>query len=458
MENSLIKALARFLVRLSRFPSIQGILQKLALTYRQEQILTRSAPEHQVPEVMAIEARQASAIRGVRLNLLVPAVSQKHVFGGIETALQLFDRLRHHFDHVRIVVTDESEPAPRPEAYYGTWPIVNMADESPATNHIVAAGSRWAQTLAVAPEDYFMATAWWTAHNALALMDWQEHQWPGEGHRRMIYLIQDFEPGFYPWSTRYLLAEATYSHPNRTIAIINSQYLSDFMTAQGHSFHFREIVHPRLHPALAAFRARHAIFSKERILLVYGRPGTERNAFSLIVATLKLWAMKTPRPTDWRILAAGEDFTPIDLGFGCQLLSLGKLTLESYADLLSRTAVGLSLMVSPHPSYPPLEMAAFGARVVTNRFANKNLSSVTPALVSPETSDPKGLASALLSLTMEFESRQDSERRVRLTDIVWHGPFLQTSEGTDHWVAAIASQVTAGTPASRPLTEEMCAP
>jgi hypothetical protein len=28
-------------------------------------------------------------------------------------------------------------------------------------------------------------------------------------------------------------------------------------------------------------------------------------------------------------------------------------------------------MISPHPSYPPLEMAHFGVRVVTNGYANK---------------------------------------------------------------------------------------
>jgi hypothetical protein len=33
--------------------------------------------------------------------------------------------------------------------------------------------------------------------------------------------------------------------------------------------------------------------------------------------------------------------------------------------------VGLSLMYTPHPSYPPLDLAASGAVVVTNKFANK---------------------------------------------------------------------------------------
>ena len=56
--------------------------------------------------------------------------------------------------------------------------------------------------------------------------------------------------------------------------------------------------------------------------------------------------------------------------------ALGKLDLDAYGSLLRESAVGLSLMVSPHPSYPPLDMAHLGLRVVTNGFGPKDLSSV----------------------------------------------------------------------------------
>ena len=42
-----------------------------------------------------------------------------------------------------------------------------------------------------------------------------------------------------------------------------------------------------------------------------------------------------------------------------------------YAALIRRVDVGLSLMSSPHPSYPPLDLAACGAVAVTNRFGPK---------------------------------------------------------------------------------------
>ncbi|MFZ3383392.1 MAG: hypothetical protein WA144_05655, partial [Candidatus Methanoperedens sp.] len=56
---------------------------------------------------------------------------------------------------------------------------------------------------------------------------------------------------------------------------------------------------------------------------------------------------------------------------------------------------GLSIMISPHPSYPPLEMASFGLEVVTNRFANKNLSEGSSSIISIQNLTPESIASAL---------------------------------------------------------------
>lgn len=441
MPYSLTQITAHLLARLARYRPVRSGLHKLAMAYRQQQTMSTAPPDHDIAEVLPIDPRPALAQGGTRLNLMVPAVSQRHVFGGIETALQVFDALRPFFDQARIIVTDEATPEPRSDAYYGAWPIVPMASEAPPCDHIVAAGSRWGQTLAVHAQDHFMATAWWTAHNAFALLNWQRAQVPEASARRLLYLIQDYEPGFYPWSSRYLLAQATYEQPGRTIALMNSQWLADYLAAQGYAFPVKEILQPRLHPALAAVRARCETFAKERILLVYGRPGTERNAFSLIVASLRLWARHYPQARQWRILSAGEAFAPIDLGSGCTLYSVGKLSIEAYADLLCRTAVGFSLMVSPHPSYPPLEMAAFGARVVVNRFANKNLSGVSPLLVSASPPNPEGFSAALLTLTQAFDHGETSCMPANASEMVWQGGFLDSSGPGFAWAADVAAEL-----------------
>ena len=62
--------------------------------------------------------------------------------------------------------------------------------------------------------------------------------------------------------------------------------------------------------------------------------------------------------------------------------SIGKLDLDAYAALLRESAIGISLMVSPHPSYPPLEMAHLGMLVLTNRFAAKDLATWHPNITA----------------------------------------------------------------------------
>ena len=47
------------------------------------------------------------------------------------------------------------------------------------------------------------------------------------------------------------------------------------------------------------------------------------------------------------------------------------LALDAYAELMRHSDIVLSLMFSPHPSYPPLEAAACGSIAVTSHFASK---------------------------------------------------------------------------------------
>ncbi len=49
-------------------------------------------------------------------------------------------------------------------------------------------------------------------------------------------------------------------------------------------------------------------------------------------------------------------------------------------------------MVSPHPSYPPLEMAIMGLAVITNSFDCKDISKHHPGIHSLDEPDPATLA------------------------------------------------------------------
>src|SRR5207302_7423595 len=94
-------------------------------------------------------------------------------------------------------------------------------------HEIVDAVERSEEPLALRPSDIFVATAWWTAHLAFEAIDAQKRLF--HKANKLIYLIQDFEPNFYGWSTKWVLAENTLRRGKETIAVINSSESGKFI-------------------------------------------------------------------------------------------------------------------------------------------------------------------------------------------------------------------------------------
>ncbi|WP_206420262.1 rhamnosyltransferase WsaF family glycosyltransferase, partial [Mycobacteroides abscessus] len=77
-----------------------------------------------------------------------------------------------------------------------------------------------------------------------------------------------------------------------------------------------------------------------------------------------------PESQNWKLISLGQQYEHVlvdELGINV----LGKVSLEEYANLLAKSSIGISLMVSPHPSYPPFEMLASGLKTYTNTYDNK---------------------------------------------------------------------------------------
>ena len=94
----------------------------------------------------------------------------------------------------------------------------------------------------------------------------------------------------------------------------------------------------------------------------------------------------------FQFLGVGDVEGTTALAGGNTLRCLGKLHLEEYRILLARARVGLSLMLAPHPSYPPLEMAYSGLRVVTNDYSSRKMDGIHPNIVSSRSADPEEIA------------------------------------------------------------------
>ena len=101
-------------------------------------------------------------------------------------------------------------------------------------------------------------------------------------------------------------------------------------------------------------------------IFFYGRPSQPRNAFGLGLAVLR--EVKRRFGAGVQIVCAGEDWNPGQYGVADVLENHGQLSdLESVARLYGSCHIGLCFMLTPHPSYQPLEFMSCGAATVCNR-------------------------------------------------------------------------------------------
>lgn len=354
----------------------------------------------EIAEINPLRIRR-SELDGLRFNLLIPAVSERHIFGGIATGLQFFRGFEGLTSDLRIIATDEGKlrEARLDAARFAGWEFVDAADDDRPGRLMVATGRRKAP-LAVRANDVFISTAWWSAHLARELLA-DQAALHGMTTRRFIYLIQDYEPLFHPWAARYALAKQTYVDRNGYVPVFNTALLRDYLVMQGLAERDDLFFHPIMNDSLQAAAARLGPQPREKRILVYGRPSVDRNAYPLLVRGLRR-LVERHDTRGWQFVSAGEPHAPAQLGPGVSLEPLGKLALEDYARELLRCHAGVSLMISPHPSYPPLEMAALGMHVITNGYANKDLSSWAPAMRSINVADPDALADAVHHAMQRF--------------------------------------------------------
>ncbi|GLI09880.1 hypothetical protein YDYSG_59130 [Paenibacillus tyrfis] len=352
-----------------------------------------------IGEITPFNARTVD-LKEKRINLIVPSINQEHVFGGISTAIHFFNLLSGHFKNQRIILTDSS-PGPEDIARYSEYEFVLPEVDSLSTKQIVAFNDRYNKTVPIGKDDLFIATSWWTAYIAQKLISWQTDTYSVEPNK-MVYFIQDYEPGFYQWSSQYVLADSTYKYNGPQIAVFNTALLQDFFHLNGYTFTEQYSFEPKINHSLKPFLKQVGDIAKKKQILIYGRPSVARNAFNLIIEALRVWVWKQPDIHEWSVISAGESHSDIDVGNGIVVKSKGKMSLEDYANTLLESSIGVSLMVSPHPSYPPLEMAHFGLSVITNHYANKDLTSWHDNITSLRNITPDALAAELCNKCVEF--------------------------------------------------------
>jgi glycosyltransferase involved in cell wall biosynthesis len=186
------------------------------------------------------------------------------------------------------------------------------------------------------------ATAWETAYPVLVS--------PARGQR--FYLVQDFEPSFYPAGSESLLAEATYRFGFHGVTA--GRWLAPMLERDygmpADPFDFGRDLSYALDPSVGPDQRNGICF--------YSRPGTPRRAYELAVLALELFAKRHPEVEIHFYGLEGQRLPFAVTNHGLQ-------TPEQLNGLYNRSVAGLVLSAT-NVSLVPHEMLAAGCIPVVN--------------------------------------------------------------------------------------------
>jgi hypothetical protein len=302
-----------------------------------------------------------------RLNVVLPSLKIAHMSGGPNTALNLVYRLAALGIPVRLMSCDDCVEPDEELVWHHITALTGL--QGVKADIETADASNPARRAQIGENDVFFATAWWTAQRMTPLL-------PRMRLQKFLYMIQDFEPGLSAWSTEHSMALETYSM-NMT-PIFNSHVLRDYFV-ENHIGRFGDSVFAAEALAFEPAIDRSFFFPERRPaerphrLLFYARPkSAHRNLFELGLSALHRAARAGLfSDEEWDLRFIGDPLPDTEIAKGVVIRSSPWLSYETYARLMRSSDVLLSLMLSPHPSYPPLEMAACGGVVVTNSYGSK---------------------------------------------------------------------------------------
>ena len=250
-------------------------------------------------------------------------------------------------------------------------------------------GSVESMEASVPAADVSIATLWVTAYSVAHFTR----------TARRMYLIQDFEPMFYPAGSLYALTEETYRLG--LYGLCNTERLRDIYTDRygGAGYAFMPAVQTDVFHSVG--RRPHAHDGPTRVFL-YARPGHWRNCWELAGPALDL--VKRRFGQDVEIVTAGSWARPEDLGRGIE--HRGLLDYRDTGALYRTCDVGVALTLSEHPSYLPLELLACGTPVVAfdNPAGDWLLRHEENCVRTPRTVD--GLAEGISRLVADVDLRE----------------------------------------------------
>lgn len=330
-----------------------------------------------------------------RVNLITDSVNRGSLFGGVGTAL-ILSALRANQTGAMLRVVTRTE-SPQSDDIHSVLSSNGIRLNANPEVVFVPVGSA-DKFLDVHELDEFVTTSWWTTYSTLRSIS----------PARITYLLQEDERMFYPHGDDWVLCHEALSRDDLRF-LINTRLLYEHFVAGG--LRNLERCASWFEPAFpdrVYHREPHEAAGKHT-LCFYARPNNLRNLFYRGVELINEGLLRgILDPTRWKIVLIGKDIPPLTLACGCESVVMGTLSWSDYAAFLRTVDLGVYLMGTPHPSYPPLDLAASGGVVLTNRFGLKtDVSAYSENIVMADLD----MASLLQGLEQAVALAWDGERR-----------------------------------------------
>ena len=310
------------------------------------------------PALRPLKTYVVPSIGRKRFTIVTDSISKGSLFGGVGTAIILAAKLAIRTDAVLRIVT-RTEKAP-PENVQHILSVYGIELQNEIQFFFSAVEDRLHE-IDLHADDTFITTSWWTTAATL----------PSVPHDKIVYLLQEDERMFYPFGDDRLRCEGILAQRDIRF-VINTKLLFDHLVATG----LPNIASGGIwfEPAFPAslFHPRSPTGSGKKRFFFYARPNNSRNLFNLGLRVIdQAVSQGVLDPDEWELCLVGKDIPALSFAEHVVPSRHEDMSWSEYADFAGTVDLALSLMYTPHPSYPPLDMAASGAVVVTNRFGNK---------------------------------------------------------------------------------------
>jgi SAM-dependent methyltransferase len=353
--------------------SATAVLQRASTTFpgisritRHAMPISRPAPKLRpgtfVPLFAQVEPISLFRTRDIlpTINMVTDSISPGSLFGGVATAI-IISALLAERQHARLRVVTRTEPG-NAATVHELLRAHEIDFRGPIQLLHVPPGT--SQAIPVADMDLFLTTSWWTTTAVL----------PTAGHHRTVYLLQEDERAFYPRSDERLRCSEVLNDPDLRL-IINTHLLLTYLASGPEpirGIRQRATVFEPAFPESIYYddsiaRAR----DRKRTFLFYGRPLNLRNLYWRGMEAIEAAVLAGILDSrDWKFVFVGKDLPVPSLPGEPEWSNYENLPWDQYAQLVRSAHVGMSLIDTPHPSYPPLDLAACGAVAVTNTFGD----------------------------------------------------------------------------------------